>query len=89
MAVDSSAALAAEQDAVARFFENLQKQAEQEPENNAVTKAVVQLLNVAVVPVTGANRETWECRMCGGRDEKHTNACVVPALKEWVNPSQR
>ena len=85
MAVDSDAAIAAEQDAVARFFEKLQKQAGQESDVDALTKAVDELLDVAVVPVAGSNRKAWECMMCGERDEKHSAACPVPALEQWIS----
>ena len=84
MAVDTNAEIAAEHDAVARFFEKLQKQVDQE-RDDAVTKAVVELLTVAVVPITGTNGEKWECKMCAGRNDHHTKACPMPALERWIN----
>ena len=84
MAIDRDAEIAAEQDAVSRLFESLQNQADQEPEDDAVMKAVVDLLAVAFVPSTGSNREKWECRMCGGRDDDHAGVCPLPALEQWI-----
>ena len=84
MAVDPNAEIAAEEDAVARLFEDLRKQAEHESDDDAVTTAVVDLLTAAVVPVTGTNRQQWECKLCGERNDNHTAVCPLPALQRWI-----
>jgi hypothetical protein len=79
MSGDSHAALAAEQEAVARLFENFQKQAQQEPQVDSVTKAVVALLNVAVPGRT--------CLICAQDVENHAERCPISGLEQWINPS--
>ena len=46
------------------------------------------LLSTAVVAsINTSNRLELECKLCGERDENHTFACPVPALEEWLNPT--
>jgi hypothetical protein len=54
----------------------------------ATEAAVMALLSTAVVAsINTSNRLELECKLCGERDENHTFACPVPALEEWLNPT--
>ena len=51
--------------------------------DEALERAVVELLNVAVVL---QKDRSCECKMCGWQND-HAPCCPVPALEEWINPS--
>ena len=56
--------------------------------DQAIENAVVEPLNVAVVlGKDERGRMVAECKMCGQREENHTDTCPVPALEEWINPA--
>jgi len=55
--------------------------------DEALERAVVEMLNAAVVlQKDSQSGSVLQCKMCGLRDE-HTASCPVPALEEWINPT--
>jgi hypothetical protein len=58
-------------------------------------ETVAALLDIAIVVRQTGNTAMVECKMCGQRDENHTEGCPVPALEQWLfdaandDPQQR
>ena len=65
---------------VGHMTQQMEKGRARTERNQAIEKAVVELLNVAV-SLTGA------CGMCHQESDEHTSTCPVPALEEWINPT--
>jgi hypothetical protein len=66
-------------------LERLARLLQNEPASEIET-AVVHLLDLVVVPSETAPDE-YECKLCGGLDFDHTETCPVPALEQWVTPT--
>jgi hypothetical protein len=49
-----------------------------------IESAVAAFLDEAIVVRQTGRTAIVECKMCGQKDEEHTENCPVPALEQWL-----
>ena len=61
-----------------------QRTSPMDEQDEGIETAVAALLDVAIVVRRIGNIARADCKMCGQQDERHTDACPIPALEQWL-----